>query len=142
MNKHLLTGIAAALAISLAGGPLFAADVKPESAQQAGGTYADVSSYTVEKKEQALTWLSGRIEALDRKMDEVDHSVAGVGEASSAKWDDVKRDLAIKRDNAAKELAEMKKATAESWVDLRDSAVQNMQKLENSFDAAKEEYNK
>ena len=102
MNKQLLTGIASVLALSLAGVPVFAADGKPESTQQATGTYAEVSGYTVEKKDQALTWLSGRIEALDRKMDEVDHSVAGVGDASSAKWDDVKRDLAIKREVAAK----------------------------------------
>lgn len=143
MTNRIVTGIAAAaVAVSFAGAPAIAADDQSETAQQIARTYDEVSDYTVEQKDKAVSWLAERVEALDARMDEFDRSLADAGDSMAAKWDDVKRDLAAKREAAAQELAEMKQATAEAWDEARDSAVENMQKLEDSFDAAKEEYSK
>ena len=143
MTNRIVTAIAAAaVAVSIAGAPAIAADDQSETAQQIARTYDEVSDYTVEQKDKAVSWLAGRVDALDARMDEFDRSLADAGDSMAAKWADVKRDLAAKRDAAAEELADMKDATAEAWDDVRDSAVENMQQLENSFDAAKEEYSK
>ncbi|MEQ9326090.1 MAG: hypothetical protein RJQ21_02200 [Rhodospirillales bacterium] len=143
MTNRIVTAIAAsAIAVSFAGAPAIAADDQSETAQQIARTYDEVSDYTVQQKDKAVSWLAERVDALDAKMDEFDRSLADAGDSMSAKWDDVKRDLAAKREAAAQELDEMKQATAEAWDDARDSAVENMQKLENSFEAAKQEYSR
>jgi DNA anti-recombination protein RmuC len=141
-NSYMTTVAAAVLAASLAGAPAIAADGQSETAEQIARTYDDVSDYTVEQKDKAVSWLAERVEALDAQMDEFDRSLADAGDSMAAKWAEVKDDLAEKREAAADQLAEMKQATAEAWDDARDSAVENMQKLEDSFEAAKREYSR
>ncbi|MEQ9199831.1 MAG: hypothetical protein RLN80_07575, partial [Rhodospirillales bacterium] len=44
-------------------------------------TYEEVSDYTIEQKNEAVTWLEGRADALDQEMAELDQKMSEAGDA-------------------------------------------------------------
>tara|TARA_R110000787_G_scaffold86057_5_gene183182 strand:+ start:11955 stop:12371 length:417 start_codon:yes stop_codon:yes gene_type:complete len=134
---YLKFATAVALATTLA-----ATSVHAESKKEDPVTYEQVSDYTVEQKTEAVTWLEERADDLDRQIDELDQKMANAGDAMAAKWEEVKIDLAAKREAVARDLEEFKNASADAWDSAKASMVESMQDMERAYDAAAEELSK
>ncbi|MEQ8708648.1 MAG: hypothetical protein RIC36_06620 [Rhodospirillales bacterium] len=105
-------------------------------------TYEEVSDYTIEQKNEAVTWLEGRADALDQEMAELDQKMSEAGDAMAEKWKEVKVDLAARREAVARDLEKFRNASADAWDSAKASMVESMQDVERAYDAASRELTK
>lgn len=111
-------------------------DVKREAAEAAktAGAYADQERDAYHKK------LSDEMAALDVKMAKLKADAEKLGGKAQEKWDAMRPELEAKQVVMRERLTELKKATAESWKDVRAGAEKAWDALRLGFEEASREF--
>ena len=104
--------------------------------KKAGEAWDTVKSYTVEKKNEAVTYSKKLVRDTDREIKELDRKASKAsGEAKAQLQEDMK-ELKVKRAHAAKKLDEMGKASGAAWDEAKNGFADAYKDLHDSYNKA------
>jgi hypothetical protein len=132
MTLRFLTATACA-ALALSAMPARAAS---HAAADKAVTWEDVKTWTVEKKNDAISTGKKMLAATDKKLDEMQAQAKKSGTEASEAHKKNMQELQAKRAAAAAELDKLEKASATAWTGTRDAFAKAYKDLTDSHDKA------
>jgi hypothetical protein len=102
----------------------------------AADAWDTVKSYTVEKKDEAVSYGRKLVRETDRGIHDLERDAAKASGEIKAQRDRDIKELKAKRAQAAKKLDEMGKATASAWDSAKDGFADAYKDLHQAYDKA------
>jgi hypothetical protein len=132
MRRGIL-GIVFATALSQAA---MAETTTKDISKKSGEAWDTVKSYTVEKKDEAVTYGKKLVRQSDREIKELDRKASKASDEAKAQFQSDVKELKAKRKHASQKLDEMGKATAGAWDEAKNGFADAYKDLHDSYEKA------
>ena len=102
----------------------------------AADAWDTVKTYTVEKKNEAVTYGKKLVRETDREIKELDRKASKASGEAKAQFKSDMQELKAKRKEASKKLDEMGRATGAAWDEAKDGFADAYKDLHDSYQKA------
>jgi hypothetical protein len=102
----------------------------------AAGTWDDIKSYSVEKKNEAVAYGKKLVRETDRGIRDLEREAGKQSEEAKANVRRDVKELKAKRAQAAKKLDEMGKASSAAWVEAKNGFADAYKDLQDAYQKA------
>ena len=104
--------------------------------KKTGEAWDTVKAYSVEKKNDAVAYGKKLVRESDDKIKKLEAKSAKASGETKAKYDETIKDLKVKREQTARKLDEMSKASGSAWDSAKNGFADAYKDLHESFEKA------